>query len=137
MDDMLAQFEQVERMGPLKEWLGMIPGLGSALEGQEIDEKAIRHAKAIIQSMTGRERRDPDVVDAARRRRISRGSGTSLEDVNKLLKSYKQMRQVMKQMKSEGGLMGKLADRRFQKMKKEQLAELRRQGISPAELGLK
>ncbi len=136
MEDMLAQFEQVEKMGPLKEWLGMIPGLGSALQGQEIDERAIKHAKAIIQSMTLAERHRPDLVDGSRRRRIARGSGTSLEDVNKLLKSHKQMQQVMKQMRSEGGMMGKLADRRMNKLKQQQLAELRRRGISPAELGL-
>jgi signal recognition particle subunit SRP54 len=136
MDDMLAQFEQVEKMGPLKEWLGMIPGLGGALEGQEIDEGAIRHAKAVIQSMTAEERRKPDIVDGSRRRRIARGSGVTLEEVNKLLKSHRQMQQMMKQMRSEGGLMGKLADRRMAKMKEKQLAELRRRGISPAELGL-
>jgi signal recognition particle subunit SRP54 len=86
--------------------------------------------------MTPLERRKPDLVDGARRRRIARGSGTSLEDVNKLLKSHKQMQQMMKQMRAEGGLMGKLADRRMSKMKAKQLAELRRRGISPAELGL-
>jgi signal recognition particle subunit SRP54 len=136
MDDMLAQFEQVEKMGPLKEWLGMIPGLGAAMQGQEIDERAIKHAKAVIQSMTAEERRKPDMVDGSRRRRIARGAGLSLEDVNKLLKSHKQMQQMMKQMRSEGGLMGKLTDRRMTKMKEKQLAELRRRGISPAELGL-
>jgi signal recognition particle subunit SRP54 len=137
MEDMLAQFEQVEKMGPLKEWLGMIPGLGSALEGQEIDEGAIKRSKAVIQSMTADERRRPDMVDGARRRRIARGSGTSLEEVNKLLKSHKQMQAMMKQMREGGGLMGKLAGKRMDKLKAEQLAELRRRGISPAELGLK
>ena len=136
MDDMLAQFEQVEKMGPMKEWLGMIPGLGSALEGQEIDEGAITRAKAVIQSMTALERRKPEIVEGSRRRRIARGSGTSLDEVNKLLKSHKQMQQMMKQMRAEGGLMGKLTDRRMTKMKEKQLAELRRRGISPAELGL-
>jgi signal recognition particle subunit SRP54 len=136
MDDMLMQFQQVEKMGPMKEWLGLIPGLGSALEGQEIDEGAIKHAKAVIQSMTPLERRKPDLVDGARRRRIARGSGTSLEEVNKLLKSHRQMQAMMKEMRSQGGLMGKLNERRFQKMKKQQLAELRRRGVSPAELGL-
>ena len=136
MQDMLAQFEQVEKMGPLTEWMGLIPGLGSALEGQEIDERAIKRAKAVIQSMTAQERRRPELVDGPRRRRIARGSGTSLDEVNKLLKSHKQMQSMMKQMRTEGGLMGKLATRRMDKMKKQQLAELRRQGISPAELGL-
>jgi signal recognition particle subunit SRP54 len=136
MDDMLMQFEQVEKMGPMKEWLSLIPGLGSAMEGQEIDEGAIKHAKAIIQSMTTAERHAPDLVDGPRRRRIARGSGTSIEDVNKLLKSHKQMQQVMKQMRSAGGLMGKMTDRRMMKMKQKQLAELRSRGVSPAQLGL-
>jgi signal recognition particle subunit SRP54 len=136
MDDMLVQFEQVEKMGPMKEWLGLIPGMGSALEGQDIDEGAIRRAKAVIQSMTGDERRRPDIVDGSRRRRIAKGSGTSLEEVNRLLKSHRQMQTVMKEMRSSGGLMGKLADRRMTKLKQKQLAELRRRGISPAELGL-
>jgi signal recognition particle subunit SRP54 len=136
MDDMLVQFEQVEKMGPMKEWLGLIPGMGSALEGQDIDEGAIRRAKAVIQSMTAGERHRPDIVDGSRRRRIAKGSGTSLEEVNRLLKSHRQMQTVMKEMRSSGGLMGKLADRRMTKMKQKQLAELRRRGISPAELGL-
>jgi signal recognition particle subunit SRP54 len=106
------------------------------MAGEDIDEGAIRRAKAVIQSMTAEERRRPDVVDGSRRRRIARGSGTSVDEVNKLLKSHKQMQLVMKQMRSEGGLMGKLSDRRFRKMKEKQLAELRRRGISPAELGL-
>ncbi len=135
MDDMLAQFEQVERMGPLKEWLGMIPGLGSALEGQEIDERVIGRAKAIITSMTREERANPDLVDGSRRRRISRGSGSTVDDVNRLLKQYKQMRQMMKQLRSEGGLMGRMTDRRMQKLKEKQLAELRRRGVSLADLG--
>ena len=114
----------------------MIPGLSGALEGQEVDEGAILRAKAVIQSMTAEERRRPEFVDGSRRRRIARGSGTSLDEVNKLLKSHRQMQGVMKEMRSSGGLVGKLSDRRFQKMKEKQLAELRRRGISPAQLGL-
>ncbi len=136
MDDMLRQFEQVERMGPMKEWLSMLPGVGAALGDQEIDEKPLRRAKAIIQSMTVAERRNPDVIDAARRRRIARGSGTSMDEVNRLLKSYKQMRQTMKQLRSEGGIMNKLMGRRFQKDKERQLRELKRQGIRLSDLGM-
>jgi signal recognition particle subunit SRP54 len=135
MDDMLAQFEQVERMGPLKDWLGMIPGLSGALEGQDVDEKAVKRAKAVIQSMTAEERRKPDILDAGRRRRVARGAGASLEEVNRLVKGYKQMKLVMKQLRSEGGMMNKLADRKFRKMKEEQLQEMRRQGVKLAEMG--
>ncbi|MCE9634126.1 MAG: signal recognition particle protein [Planctomycetes bacterium] len=134
MDDMLQQFEQVERMGPLKDWLGMIPGMAPALEGQEVDEKGIKRAKAVIQSMTAEERRKPDVLDAGRRRRIARGSGTSLDEVNRLIKGYKQMKLMMKQLRSDGGMMGKMADRRMRKMKEEQIREMRRQGVKLTEM---
>ncbi len=136
MEDMLAQFEQVERMGPMKEWIGMLPGVGSALGDMDMDEKPLGRAKAIILSMTPDERRRPDVLDPSRRRRIARGSGSSLDEVNRLLKSYKQMRQMMKQMGSGGGLMGKMMNRKFQKSKEKQLRELRKQGVNLADLGL-
>lgn len=135
LDDMLSQFEQVEKMGPLKDWLGMIPGMSASLAGQDVDERSIGRAKAIITSMTPLERRQPDLVDASRRRRIARGSGSAVEEVNRLLKSFKQMRTMMKQIRSEGGLMGKLSDRKFRKMKEEQLRELKRRGVSLADLG--
>jgi signal recognition particle subunit SRP54 len=135
LDDMLEQFAQVERMGPLKDWLGMIPGVSTALDGQDVDEKALGRAKAILTSMTPLERRRPDDIDASRRRRIARGSGASVDDVNRLLKSFKQMRTMMRQLRGEGGLMGKLADRKFRKMKEQQLRDLRRQGVSLADLG--
>lgn len=135
MDDMLAQFEQVERLGPIKDWLGMIPGMAGALDGQEVDEGAIRRAKAIIHSMTPDERRKPDLLDANRRRRVARGSGTSLDEVNRLVKGHRQMKTMMKQLRSEGGIMNRLADRRFRKQKEQQLAELRRQGVKLADMG--
>lgn len=135
MEDMLRQFEQVERMGPMKEWLSMLPGIGSALGDQDVDEKPLRRAKAIILSMTAEERRNPDVIDGSRKRRVARGSGASMDEVNRLLKSYKQMRQMMKQMKSEGGLANKLMDRRFRKQKEKQLRELKRRGVRLSDLG--
>ena len=136
MDDMLAQFEQVERMGPMKEWLSMLPGVGAALDGQDLDEKPLRRAKAIIQSMTPDERRRPDILDPSRKRRIARGSGTSLDEVHRLLKGHKQMQQMMKQLKQEGGIMNRLAGRRFDRSKQKQLRELRRQGVKLTDLGL-
>jgi signal recognition particle subunit SRP54 len=122
-------------MGPLKDWLGMIPGLSGALEGQDVDERAVKRAKAVIQSMTAEERRKPDLLDAGRRRRVARGSGTSLDEVNRLVKGWKQMKLVMKQIRSDGGLMNKMADRKFRKMKEEQIREMRRQGVKLAEMG--
>jgi len=135
MDDMLAQFEQVERLGPMKDWLSMLPGMSGALEGQEIDEGAIKRAKAVIQSMTTEERRRPEILDAARRRRVARGSGTSLDEVNRLVKGHRQMKMMMRQLRSEGGLMNRLADRRFRKEKERQIQELRRQGVKLADIG--
>jgi len=136
MEDMLRQFEQVERMGPMKEWLSMLPGIGTALGDQDLDEKPLRRAKAIILSMTADERRNPDVIDGSRKRRVARGSGATIDEVNRLLKSYKQMRQVMKQMKAEGGLVNKLMDRRFRKQKEKELRELKRRGVRLSDLGL-
>ena len=135
MDDMLAQFEQVERMGPRKDWLGMIPGMSGAMEGQSIDERAVKRSKAIIQSMTAEERRKPDLLDASRRRRVARGAGASLDEVNRLVKGYKQMKLMMKQLRSEGGLMNKLTDRKFRQQKEEQIRELRKQGVKLADIG--
>ena len=100
-----------------------------------LDEKPLRRAKAIILSMTAAERRNPDILDGGRRRRIARGSGASMDEVHRLLKSHKQMRQVMKQMKSEGGIMNKLMDRRLRKDKEKQLRDLKRRGIRLNDLG--
>ena len=136
MEDMLQQFQQVERMGPMKEWLGMLPGVGAALGDQDLDEKPLKRAKAIILSMTAAERRNPDLLDGGRKRRVARGSGTTMDEVHRLLKSYKQMQQMMKQMRSEGGMMNKLMDRRFRKQKEKQLQELKRRGVRLSDHGL-
>ncbi len=136
MEDMLAQFEQVERMGSMRDILGMLPGVGAALGDQDFDDRALIRAKAVIHSMTVEERRKPDILDQRRRRRVARGSGTSMEEVNRLIKSYKQMRQVMKQLGSEGGLMQKLAGKRFRKSKEREFEKLRKQGMSLTDLGL-
>jgi signal recognition particle subunit SRP54 len=136
MDDMLAQFEQIERLGPLKQVLGMLPGISGLLGEEELDEKPLRRAKAIIQSMTPRERLDPEVLDPSRRRRVARGSGTSLEEVNRLVKAFRQTRGAFKKLRTEGGIRGKMAGRQFDRMKQRQLEELRRRGIDPRDLGL-
>lgn len=136
MEDMLAQFEQVERMGPMKEWLGMLPGVGSALADQELDEGALGRAKAMILSMTPDERRRPEILDVRRRRRIARGSGTSLDDVNRLVKSFKQLQQMMKQLQGMGGIRGRMAQRQMRKMKERQIQDLKRQGVKISDLGL-
>ena len=108
---MLSQLQQIQRMGDMKGILGMIPGLGNALKqvkDSQIDPKAFKRLEAIIQSMTPKERRVPDIIKASRKQRIAVGSGTSVPEVNKLLKQHQQMETMMKRMKKMGG-MGALA----------------------------
>ncbi len=97
--DFLDQMQQVKKMGPLKDLLGMIPGLGGAkLDEVEIDEKAMGHVEAIIQSMTIEERKNPSILNGSRKKRIAKGCGRSIQDVNKLLKQFEDMKVMMKQM---------------------------------------
>lgn len=100
LDDFLDQFQQMRKMGPLHEIMGMIPGMGKlkGLKDVEIDEKELKHIEAIIRSMTREERRRPEIINGSRRKRIARGSGTSVQDVNKLLKQFQQTQAMIKQM---------------------------------------
>jgi len=114
LDDMLEQLQQVQRMGPLGQILGMIPGMGGMAKEAEaaVDRGDLKRVEAIIRSMTPRERRDPTVLNASRRRRIATGSGTTLTDVNRLVKQFAEMQKLMKQMASSGrrapaGLIGR------------------------------
>ena len=94
-------------MGPLSSILEMIPGVGKSLKDVQIDEKDMGHIEAIIRSMTSEERRKPAVIKDSRKRRISKGSGTSIQEVGRLLKQFEQMQKMMKQlgnMKGRGGL---------------------------------
>lgn len=98
LDDYLDQLQQVRSMGPLEEIISMIPGMNkSALKGINVDEKEFDRIEAIIKSMTPKEREKPEIVDRSRRERIAKGSGTSLTDVNKLLKQFKELKKMMKQ----------------------------------------
>lgn len=100
LEDFLEQLRQVRNMGPLDQLLGMIPGFSSAkqLQGLQIDERELKRVEAIIQSMTPEERRNPDIIDGSRRRRIAAGSGTKVQDVNRLLKQFEQTRKMIKQL---------------------------------------
>ena len=99
LDDFLDQMEQMQSMGSMEDILKMIPGMNAGqLKGVEIDEKAMAHTKAIIQSMTKRERANPDILTASRRKRIARGSGTSVQEVNRLMNQFNSSRQMMKQL---------------------------------------
>ena len=105
LDDFLDQMEQMKDMGSMEDILKMIPGVGGKLNGLQIDEKAMGRTKAIIQAMTPKERSNPDILNASRRRRIARGSGTTIQDVNKLMNQFEASRKMMKQM--TGGMFKK------------------------------
>ncbi|MBU5254732.1 signal recognition particle protein [Tissierella praeacuta] len=96
-DDFLDQLDQMKNLGPIDELLGMIPGMNSkALKGLDVSEKDINKIKAIIQSMTKKEKDNPDIIDSSRRKRIAQGSGTTVQDVNKILKQFKETKKMMK-----------------------------------------
>ena len=104
LDDYLDQFAQLKKMGNIESLLGMMPGVNAgALKDAKIDEKQMARTEAIIKSMTKKEREKPDIIGASRKQRIARGSGTTVEDVNKLLKQFEQVRKMMKQF-ANGGL---------------------------------
>jgi signal recognition particle subunit SRP54 len=110
IEDMLAQLRMIQSMGPLKKVLGMMPGIGQQLEGMDVDDKHLKRVEALCTSMTVKERLEPKLIDMSRRRRIAKGAGQSVDAVNALLKQYKAMQQMMKQMKKMGlgaGLGGK------------------------------
>ncbi len=106
LDDLLSQIRQIQRMGDVKGLIGMIPGIGKfkkQIEEANVDDGAVRRQEAILLSMTPGERRKPDLIKASRKRRIAAGSGTTVQEVNRLLKQHQQMRQMMKKV----GKMGK------------------------------
>ena len=96
--DFLSQLQQIQKMGPMDQLMGMIPGMsGKAMKGMKVDEKDIKHIEAIIFSMTPQEREKPASINGSRRDRIAKGSGTSIQHVNRLLKQFEQMKKMMKQ----------------------------------------
>lgn len=98
-EDYLVQLDSIKKMGNIKDILGMIPGIGGKIKNLDIDERQMQVNKAIIQSMTPKERRNPEIIKASRRQRIASGSGTTIQQVNQLLKSFEQSKEMMKQMK--------------------------------------
>ncbi|EGL82583.1 signal recognition particle protein [Caldalkalibacillus thermarum TA2.A1] len=104
-DDFLEQLEQVRNMGPLDELLSMLPGAGKmkGLKDLKVDEKKLKQVEAIIRSMTKEEKQNPEIINASRRKRIAQGSGTSVQDVNRLLKQFQDMKKMMKQMSTMAG----------------------------------
>lgn len=102
MNDLLAQLQQIEKMGSISSIVKMIPGVSGKIKEEDIDEKKMPRTKAIICSMTKKEREKPSIIDAKRKRRIAAGSGTKVEDVNALLKQFDMMQKMMKQMTGKG-----------------------------------
>ena len=98
LEDFLEQMQQMKKMGPLSSILGMMPGIGSKLKDVEIDDNAMKKPEAIIRSMTPKERRNPDLLNASRRKRIAAGAGVTVQDVNQLIRQFEQTRQMVKQM---------------------------------------
>lgn len=97
-DDFLDQLKMIQKMGSIKELLGMIPGMDKAMKNVDIDEKAFSKVEAIIYSMTKKERQNPKLINGSRRQRIARGSGTQIQDVNRLLKQFEDMQKMMRSM---------------------------------------
>ena len=103
MNDLLEQFKQIKKMGSLKSILSMIPGMEKQIRDVDIDDRALLRIEAIITSMTKKERAKPDILNASRRKRIAAGAGVTVEDVNKLMKQYEQMKKMFKQMNNKNG----------------------------------
>lgn len=107
LEDFYQQLQQIKKMGSIRDLLGMLPGMDRAMKGVEVDDKAMGRLEAMITSMTKEERDKPEIINASRRKRIAAGSGTTLQDVNRLLKQFDEMRKMMRQL--SGGGMGRMA----------------------------
>jgi signal recognition particle subunit SRP54 len=103
-DDLLQQLRQIKKMGNVKDLMAMIPGMNKLMKGQEVEEDSFKYVEAIIQSMKPSERKNPDILNGQRRKRIADGSGTSIQQVNQLIKQLADMRKIMKKMNNPGKL---------------------------------
>lgn len=103
MNDLLSQFQQIQKMGSIKSLLSMIPGMESKLRNVDIDDRQMLRVEAIIKSMTEKEREKPDIINGSRKKRIAAGCGQSVEEVNRLLRQYEQMKKMFKQLGGKGG----------------------------------
>jgi len=112
-EDFLVQMKQVRKMGSLSSILGMLPGIPGAkqLKGVQLDDKQLDRVEAIVFSMTREERRHPEIIDGSRRQRIARGSGSTVQDVNNLLKQFREMQKLLRSM--AGGKMPRFLPRGF------------------------
>ena len=106
-DDFLNQIQQIKKMGNMKDLLGMIPGVGKALKDVDIKDDAFKHIEAIIQSMTPEERTNPQILNPSRKQRIANGSGRNIQEVNRLIKQFDDMRKMMRMVQNNGGKLPK------------------------------
>jgi signal recognition particle subunit SRP54 len=113
-NDFYGQIQQIKKMGNMKDLMGMIPGVGKMMKDVEIDDNAFKAIESIIQSMTPYEKENPDSINPSRRNRIAKGSGNSIQEVNRLIKQFEDMRKVMKQMSNPAAMAGMM--RRMPKM---------------------
>jgi signal recognition particle subunit SRP54 len=104
-NDFFEQLQQIKKMGNVKDLMGMIPGMGKMMKDVEIGDDAFKYIEAIIQSMTPKERHNPDLINGSRRKRIAEGSGTSIQDVNKLMKQFEDTRKMMRMMSDKKSMM--------------------------------
>ena len=102
-DDFLSQIQQVKKMGNMKDLMGMIPGMGKAMKGVDIDDDAFKYIEAIIGSMTPKERSQPDLINVSRKKRIAKGAGRDINEVNQMIKQFHQMSKMMKMMQGGKG----------------------------------
>ena len=133
--DFLGLLEKVRSMGSIKDLMGMIPGMGQQMQGLNVDEKEFDRSQAIIRGMTPRERNHPEILNNSRRERIAVGSGVSLDQVNGLLRNFKNMRKQMQAMR-KSGLLGNLMDpsRTLKKEKQRELDRMRKMGVNPMDM---
>jgi signal recognition particle subunit SRP54 len=103
-NDFYEQLQQIKKMGSIKDLMGMIPGVGKAVKDMDIDDNAFKGIEAIIQSMTNEERENPAIINGSRKKRIADGSGTTLQDVNKLIKQFDDMRKMMKMLSNPAAM---------------------------------
>ena len=115
-NDFLTQIEQIKKMGNIKDLMAMIPGVGKAVKDLDIDDNAFKGVEAIIRSMTPKERANPDIINNSRKERIARGSGTTMQEVNRLMKQFEQIRKTMKTV--AGGKFGNMMGGMMPKFKR-------------------
>jgi len=103
-NDFIGQMQQIKKMGNMKDLVGMIPGVGKAMKDVDINDDAFKHIEAIIQSMTPKEREQPEIINGKRRERLAKGSGRTIQEVNRLIKQFDETRKMRRMMQDKGAM---------------------------------